>query len=150
MSITQIHTPQTITDTLVVPIAADADDTRRAAHRLDLAGPAIAAARALGLSDRITILPGGFTWHPDGGHASVHARVEVRVEPGAEDGSLLSISTHFTPSDVALRARLLDAWPVVKPLADALVRRAARSVKAYAEEDRFEAGNEIASTAMAA
>ena len=32
----------------------------------------------------------------------------------------------------------MDAWPVVGPMADQLIRRAARAVKDHAEDDRFE------------
>ena len=142
--------PEPVSNTLTLAVAAGRDATRRAVDRLDLAGPAIAAMHATGMGDRVSVRPGGFIWRPGDAPGHVEARVAVRVEPGSEDGSLLSITTQFRATDETTRARMLDAWPLVGPLAHALALHVARRVKTYAEDDRFEADVDVRGEAQAA
>ena len=141
--------PDVIASSLVVPVAAGADATRRALHRLDLAEPATRALRAMGMADRLARRPGGLTWRPEGMSGHVDVDIDVRVEP-AEEGSHLSIITRFSATDAITYSRLLDAWPLVRPLADHLTRRAARSVRDHAEDDRFAEPEPTARRALAA
>jgi hypothetical protein len=143
-----ISTP--VTNTLTVPVAAGADTTRRALRQLDLSGPAIRAMRALGLTDRVTLTPGGLSWRPEGWSGQIDVSVDVRVEPDREDGSSLTIITRFSATDERTQERLLDAWPLLGSLAAELVRRAARTLKQYAEDDRFEEPEPIDEHARAA
>jgi hypothetical protein len=55
------------------------------------------------------------------------------VEP-AEAGAYLSIRTRVAASDDPSQARLLDAWGILGALSRTVVERAARSVRAYAED----------------
>jgi hypothetical protein len=124
-----------IDNTLTVAVAADADSTQQALDQLDLAGSAI---RALGLTDRFSLTASGLSWRPSAGSGRIDVAVDARVEPDLEASCWLTISTRFSATDEATRDRLLDAWPVVNPLARELVKRAARAVKESAEADRFE------------
>jgi len=133
-----------LTSTLTVSVAAGAQTTRRALRELDLFAPAIRAARALGLDDRVTATAHGLRWRPDGpagGH--IELRVDVDVEPEDEDGAWLTIVTRFNASDAPTHERLLDAWPVLGPLAAKLVERAARTVQHHADDDRFDEAGPI-------
>jgi hypothetical protein len=139
-----------ITNTLTVSVAADADTTRRALQQVDLPGAAIRAARALGLVDHIVLAPGGLSWRPDGSRGEIRVEIDVRIEPAIEHGSSLSITTRFSGTDELAHDALLDAWPLVNPLAGALVHRTARTVKHHAEDDRFEEAATLDPTMRAA
>ena len=140
--------PTTVTNALTVCVAADADTTRRALDQLELFTPALRALRGLGLSDRVTLIPGGLSWRTDDGNIDV--AVDVRVAPEHEGRSSLTIVTRCTASDERTHQRLLDAWPVLGPLAATLVKRAARAVKDHAEHDRFDTAQTIEEDAIAA
>jgi hypothetical protein len=137
--------PSPITNALTIAVAADADATRRALDELDVFGPAIRALRALGLADRCAPTPHGISWRPD---RDIDVRVEIRVASD-EDSSSLKLVTRFSARDERAHERLLDALPVLRPLADTLARRAASAVKHHAEDDRFEEP-ELFEEAMAA
>jgi hypothetical protein len=130
------RSPKTVTSMLTVSVAADADMTQRALRELDPFAPAIVAIRALGLADRVTSTAGGMRWHFDEGHIEIEA--ELRVGQDEEDGSTLTVIARFSASDERTHERLLEAWPVIGPLAASLVKRAARAIKHRAEDDRFE------------
>jgi hypothetical protein len=128
-----------ITNTTAVPVDVGADATRRAVERLDLAAPAIRALHALGLDDRVVRRPGGLRFDLAGGPGHVEVSVTVAIEATSEDRCVLTIITAFRATDEQALVRLLDAWAIVGPLASHLARRAARTVKEFAESDDVEA-----------
>ena len=142
--------PKTVTNRLTLSIAADSGTTQRALDQLDLFGPAIRAMRALGLTDRVTLTPRGISWRPDRRSGRIHLAVDVRVAPDHEGGSSLTIITRCSATDERTHERLLDAWPVLGPLAATLVKRAAHTVKHLAEQDQFEPVGAIEDGAIAA
>jgi hypothetical protein len=127
-----------ISNSMTITIDAGANATRRALERLDLAAPALRALTELGLRDRVTLRPGGMTWHQHGDRQPIELDVDIAVEPRDEDGSLLSIITRFSAADDNARLQVFDAWALVGPLASNLAERAARTVKDYAERDSFD------------
>jgi hypothetical protein len=108
------HAP-TISNTLTVAVAADPDVTQRALNELDLAG-------------RLAATVG----------SEIVVDVDARVEPDDEGRSWLTVLTRVSAADERAYEHLLDAWRLANPLVRELVRRTARAVKAYAEDDRFE------------
>jgi hypothetical protein len=69
------------------------------------------------------------------GMAAGSAKViwDVRVEPGPESGTTLSMTTRFVSTDHSSRGRLRAAWTVVGPVSAALSKRALAAVKRCAE-----------------
>ena len=135
---------------LTVAVAADAHTTLRAVQAVDPFGPAIRAIRALGLAERVALTPNGMSWRPEGASGRIDVRVDVRVSGQAEDGSTLTVVIRFRATDEATHERLLEAWPVVGPLAATLSKRAARTVKHHAESDDYEDGETTEAVARAA
>jgi hypothetical protein len=127
---------RTVSNQLTVAVAADAHTTLLAVQAVDPFGPAIRAMRALGLAERVALTPNGMSWRPEGAGGRIDVRVEVRVN-GHEDGSTLTLAIRFRATDAATHERLLEAWPVVGPLAATLSKRAARTVKHHAESDDY-------------
>ena len=127
------------TNTTSVAVAAGVDATRRAVERLDLAAPAIRALRALGLDDRVRLRPGALRFGVPGSSGHVDVSVAVAIDAASKDSCVLTIVTVFRATDDRARARLLDAWPIIDPLARNLAQRAARTVKEYAESDQIDA-----------
>jgi hypothetical protein len=128
-----------ITNTTSLPVAASAAATRRAVKRLELAAPAIRALHALGLDDRVVRRRGGLQFGVAGSPGRVDVSVTVAIDATSEDSCVLSIMTAFRATDDEARVRLLDAWAIIGPLAGHLAKRAARTVKEYAESDELEA-----------
>jgi hypothetical protein len=141
---------RSVSNQLTVAVAADAYATLRAVQAVDPFGPAIRAMRALGLAERIALTPNGMSWQPEGAGGRIDVRVDVRVSGQAEDGSTLTVVIRFRATDEATHERLLEAWPVVGPLAATLSKRAARTVKHHAENDDYEDGETTAEVARAA
>ncbi len=139
-----------VTNTRTVPVAASTGATQRALNELDLFDPAIRAIRALGIADRVTLTAGRLSWRPDRHSGQIDAHVDVHVAHDCEDGSSLTIVTRFSATDERAHERLLDAWPVLGPLAATLVERAARTIKRHAEEDRSETVETFHDDALAA
>jgi hypothetical protein len=130
-----------VSDSLTIAVDASTTDTREALRRLDLTAPAKRALHALAAADRVALLPArvgasptglpvlGLIWQLEGsrpperlephafeafsspGHVKV--RWEILVEPAAEAGAFLSITTRVAATDDRSRARLLDAWGIV-------------------------------------
>jgi hypothetical protein len=137
---------RSVSNQLTVAVAADAHATLRAVRAVDPFGPAIRATRALGLAERLALTPSGMSWRPEGASGRIDVRVDVRVSGQAEDGSTLTVVIRFRASDQATHERLLEAWPVVGPLAANLSKRAARTIKHHAESDEYadeEASQEV-------
>ena len=128
---------RSVSNQLTVSVAADAHATLRAVHAVDPFGPSIRAMRALGLAERIALTPDGMSWQPEGASGRIDVRVDVRVTGQAEDGSTLTVVIRFRATDDATHERLLEAWPVVGPLAATISKRAARTVKHHAESDEY-------------
>jgi hypothetical protein len=128
-----------MTNTTSVPVAASVDATRRAAQRLELAAPAIRALHALGLDDRVVRRPGALQFDVAGSPGHVEVSVTVAIDATSEDSCVLTIMTAFRATDDQARVRLLDAWAIIGPLASHLAKRAARTVKEYAESDEVAA-----------
>ena len=141
---------RSVSNQLTVAVAADAHATLRAVQAVDPFGPAIRAMRALGLAERVALTPNGMSWQPEGASGRIDVRVDVRVSGQAEDGSTLTVVIRFRATDEATHERLLEAWPVVGPLAATLSKRAARMVKHHAESDDYEDGETTAEVARAA
>jgi hypothetical protein len=59
---------------------------------------------------------------------------DVRVEPGPESGTTLSMTTRFVSTDRSSRESLRAAWGVLGPVAAALSNRALAAIKRYAED----------------
>jgi hypothetical protein len=129
-----------ITSTTAVPVAVSADAARRAVKRLDLGAPAIRALHALGLDSRVTGRPGALQFGLAGSSDGVEVSVTVAIEGKSDDSCVLTITTAFRATDDQARVHLLDAWTIIGPLAGQLARRAARTVRDYAERDEIEAG----------
>jgi hypothetical protein len=142
--------PAPVSNTLTVAVAAGPERTVRALQDLDLYAPAIRALGALGLTDRVTRTRGGLVWQTDGSAGRIDIQVGARIAPEAEDACSLTITTRFSATDEATHERLLDAWPVVGPLADTLVKRAARAVQSHAPVDRVDDDGAIEAYARAA
>jgi hypothetical protein len=111
-----------------VPIDGDAGATIAALRRLDLAAPALRALAAFGLEDRVVPRPGGATLWPDEDAGPIELDVDLHVVDTAF-GSSLTIHVGLQAADERAREALLDAWPVLGPLGEALLRRAGRTVK---------------------
>jgi hypothetical protein len=150
-----------LSESLTIAVEASTTDTREALRRLDLTAPARRALHALDAADRVALVPAlvggsptglpilGLIWRLEGsrppervephafeafsspGHVKV--RWEILVEP-AEAGAYLSIRTRVAATDNGSRARLLDAWGILGALSRTVAERAARSVRAYAED----------------
>ena len=138
---------RSVSNQLTVAVAADAHATLRALHAVDPFGPAIRAMRALGLAERIALTPYGMSWRPEGASGRIDVRVDVRVGGDIEDGSSLTVVMRFRATDESTHERLLEAWPVVGPLAATLSKRAARAVKHHAESEEFEHAEAVARAA---
>jgi hypothetical protein len=134
---------RSVSNQLTVAVAADAHATLRAVQAVDPFGPAIRAMRALGLAERIALTSNGMSWRPEGASGRIDVRVDVRVSGQAEDGSTLTVVIRFRATDQATHERLLEAWPVVGPLAATLSKRAARTVKHHAESADDETSQEV-------
>jgi hypothetical protein len=146
-----------VAGSLTVRVDAQPSAVRAALARVDLADVVARALRALGAGERLALEPSrlgdrtfGLIWRVDGAAARVSAadysgferpgHVKVRwdadVHPSGIEGSLLTLVTRFTATDGAAHGRVLDAWSVLTPLADTLVRRAARVIEAGCEPAR--------------
>jgi hypothetical protein len=128
------HKP--LVNTLTVCVAASPRSTASALDDLDLYAPAMRALAALGLADRVTRTSRGLAWRTDGSTGQIDVQVRARVVPEAEDACALTLTTRFSAADKPTHERLLDAWPLVGPLAETLVKRAARTVQSHARADR--------------
>jgi hypothetical protein len=149
-----------VTDTLVVTVDAEPQTVGEALERLDLMASAARALDALGVADRVALAPSllaaepgrelvfGLVWRVAGEATTIdprsvpacdvpgHVKViwDLRVEPGALGGALLSTTRRFTATDEAARARLLAAWGILGTFAKSLSQRTLTAVKRYAED----------------
>jgi hypothetical protein len=149
-----------VTDTLVVSVGAEPETVREALDRVDLTAPVTRALEALGVADRLALPPSllaakpgtglvlGLVWRVAGPAKTIDARSvrafdlpghvkmlwDLRVEPGAGDGALLSTTRRFIATDDAARARLLGAWGVIGTFAQSLSQRTLTAIKRYAED----------------
>ncbi|MEA2125767.1 MAG: hypothetical protein QOI80_2549, partial [Solirubrobacteraceae bacterium] len=118
-----------IAESSVAFVDAEPAEVLEVLERVDLSGPGIDAAAALGLTGDITFGPErielwgdreqlyGLTWRVRGDEPGYVAVVwDVRVEAGAEGGTMLSSTRRFIATDTASRDRLGTAWPIVGPL----------------------------------
>jgi len=149
-----------VTDTLVVTVDAEPEAVREALDRLDLTASAARALDALGVADRVALAPSllaagpgwelvfGLVWRLTGPATTIDARNvrafdvpghvkviwDLRVEPGALEGALLSTTRRFTATDEAARARLLAAWGIIGTFAKSHSHRTLTAIKRYAED----------------
>jgi hypothetical protein len=145
-----VRTHKPLTNTLTVGVAASPDRALSALGELDLLAPAIRALGALGLTDCVTRTSDGLVWRTEGSRGQIDVQVRARVVPEAEDACALTLTTRFSAADKPTHERLLDAWPLVGPLAETLVKRAARTVQSHARSDRFDETTAIDAYARAA
>ena len=150
-----------VTNTLVVRVDADPQSVRDAVEHLDLSAPAARTLHALGVTDRVALAPTllaagpgpqlvfGMVWRIAGPATAIdpfhlpafevpgHIKViwDLRIQPGALDGALLSTTRRFTATDDAARARLLAGWGVIGTFAQSLSERTLAAIKRYAEDD---------------
>jgi hypothetical protein len=149
-----------VTDTLVVKVDAEAEAVGAALERLDLTASVTAALSAFGGVDRVALAPALLAAQPgpklvfglvsryEGPTETVepasvqtfdtpgHVKViwDLSVQPDALEGAWLSMTRRFAATDEATRARLLDVWGIIGPVANSLARRIVAAVKAYAED----------------
>jgi hypothetical protein len=149
-----------VTNTLVVTVHAEPQTVREALERLDLAASAARSLDALGVGERVALAPSllaaaagpelvfGLIWRLAGPATTIdprsvaacevpgHVKViwDLRLQPDALDGALLSATRRFTATDAAARARLLAAWGIIGSVADSLSRRMLTAVKRCAED----------------
>jgi hypothetical protein len=149
-----------VTDTLVVTVDAEPQTVRDALERRDLAASAAHKLDALGVTDRIALAPSllaagpgpelvfGLVWRVAGSATTIepsslrafqvpgYVKViwDLRVQPGALEGALLSTTRRFVATDDAARARLFAAWGIIGTFAKGLSQRTLAAVKRYAED----------------
>jgi hypothetical protein len=136
-----------VTDTRVVLVDASPAVVLAAGERLELAHTVGEAIETLGLADRLVLVPTRLASR-EGEHVyGMAARLDgtperpgyvkviwdIRVEPGPESGTALSMTTRFVSTDHSSRESLRAAWAVLGPVAAALSKRALSAVKRYAE-----------------
>jgi hypothetical protein len=138
-----------VTDTRVVLVGAPPAEVFAAGERLEIARTVGQAIEAVGLADRLVLAPTRLESR-DGEHvygmAAGYVKViwDLRVEPGPESGTALSMTTRFISTDHFSRERLGAAWGVVGPVSAALSKRALAAVKRYAEDrDELAAGRHL-------
>jgi hypothetical protein len=153
-----------VTDTRVVLVDASPAAVYAAGERLALAHTVGRAIDALGVADHLVLAPTrlesregehlyGMAARLDGAPESpgyVKVIWDVRVEPGAESGATLSMTTRFVSTDRASRERLGAAWGVLGPVAAALSRRVLATVKQYAEDQDELPRRRVSTLALAA
>lgn len=129
-----------VTDTRVVLVDASPAAVYAAGERLELAHTVGEAIEALGLSDRLVLAPTRLESRNDEEHvygmAAAYVKViwDLRVQPGPESGTALSMTTRFVATNDSSRESLRAAWGVLGPVAAALSKRALSAVKRYAED----------------
>jgi hypothetical protein len=137
-----------VTDTRVVLVDASPAAVHAAGERLELAHAVRQAIEGLGLAGRLVLAPTrlgsregehvyGMAARLDGAHDRPgHVKViwDVRVEPGPESGTTLSMTTRFVSTNRSSRGSLRTAWGVLGPVAAALSKRALAAIKRYAED----------------
>ena len=132
-----------MTDTRVVLVDASRGGIRRG-ERLELART-VAQAIGASASDRLGLAPTHGSgpgmartrltaWRRASRPGYVKVIWDLRVEPGPDSGTTLSMTTRFVSTDHSSRERLWAAWGVVGPVSAALSKRALAAVKRYAEE----------------
>ena len=131
-------------------------------ERLDLTTAARRMLDALDAGDRLVLAPArlpsiagepsiGMIWRLGGPRPASHAeprtfasfsepghvkaRWDIGIEPRTNAPCLLTVRTELTATDDDARARILDAWGIVEPLASAFVHRVARTIKDAAEDE---------------
>jgi hypothetical protein len=150
-----------VTNTLVITVDAEPQTVRDALEHLDLAAPAARTLHALGATDRVALAPTllaaapgpqlvfGLVWRIAGPATTIdasrlpafeapgHVKViwDLRVQPHALEGALLSTTRRFTATDDATRERLLAGWGIIGSVAHSLSQRTLTAIKRYAEDD---------------
>jgi hypothetical protein len=128
-----------VSDTRVVLVDASPEAVLAAGERLEIVRTVGQAIEALGLADRLALAP-TLLESRDGEHvygmpaASVKVIWDVRVEPGPDSGTTLSMTARFVSTDHSSRERLRAAWPIVGPVSAALSKRALAEVTRHAED----------------
>jgi hypothetical protein len=117
-------------------VEAPAGAVTAATARLELIGPLVGALIAIGVQDHIvTPYANGLVWRfgrSDAGRVQISWAVSVA--PETDDSSLVTLALEATATDPGSRDRLLDAWPVIGPLAELHARRVLHRIESLAEE----------------
>jgi hypothetical protein len=147
-----------LTGSLTMTVDAAPASVDTALRRLDLVAPLTRALRAMDATGRVALGPTSIRssdrrqlllrmiWRIDGRglvertgcfesfHRPGYIKVswEIDVSP-SERGALLSLVGRFSATDDRSWRHLLEAWELLGVVADAVMRHAARTVKAYAE-----------------
>ena len=113
------------------------------------------AIEALGLTDRLVLAPTRLESR-EGEHVygmaagPVKVIWDLRVEPGAESGTTLSMTTRFVSTDRSSRESLRAAWGVLGPVAAALSKRALSAGQAVRRGPGRAAARQASTLALAA
>jgi hypothetical protein len=108
-----------------------------AVEDIDLVGPLVGGLIALGVEEHIaTPCRDGLVWRFDDGEQSrVRLAWTVSVHPETEETSLVTLGLGATASDPGSRERLLEAWPVLGPIAELHAKRVLHRIEALAEDE---------------
>ena len=117
-------------------VEAPAPAARTAAASIDAIGPLVEGLIAVGVEDHIVTPCGdGLVWRFGPAEAGrLRLAWEATVAAETDDASLVTISLRATASDAAARERLLEAWPVLGPIAELHARRLLHRIEALAED----------------
>lgn len=115
-----------------------------AVAQLDLIGPLVDGLIAIGLGDHVvTPCSNGLVWRFDpSAQGRVRLAWSIAAEAETDEASLLMLAVRLSASDDGSRERLLEAWPVLRPIVELHARRVLHSVDALAveaEDDPFDA-----------
>ena len=117
-------------------VEASALGVRAATAKLDLVGPLVDGLIAIGVDEHIATPCGdGLVWR-FGEDESGRVRVTwaISVAPETDETSLVTLALSATASDEGSSERLLEAWPVVGPIAELHAKRVLHRIEALAEE----------------
>jgi len=116
-------------------VEAPAPGVRATAGRLDLVGPLVDGLIAIGVDEHIATPCGdGLVWRFGADGSRVRVAWAISVTPETDETSLVTLALSATASDERSSERLLEAWPVLGPVAELHAKRILHRIEALAEE----------------
>jgi len=116
-------------------VEAPAPAVRTAAGKLDLVGPLVDGLIAIGVDEHIATPCGdGLVWRFGADGSRVRITWAISVTPETDETSLVTLALSATGSDERSSERLLEAWPVLGPIAELHAKRVLHRIEALAEE----------------